>query len=155
MADDTYKQIIHSCLDEVTCEYMLAAKQGIMDYVLKSPVEQRRLGLQALAPLLAQKQAAQTGKARVANWDLPDWWHLSVATAREEIAWTLQTLSANSLELNELWIMQGFSSRSFPCQHQWFDSAIALRVWQMPAQCGLACSISCPITWPAHNMAAR
>lgn len=111
MSDETYKHIIHTCLDEVTSEYMAAAKQAITDYVLKSPVEQRRLGLQALKPILAQKAAAQQGKARVANRDLPDWWHGSVAAAREEIAWTLQTLSANALELNELWIMQGFASR--------------------------------------------
>lgn len=111
MTDDVYKHIIHSCLDEVTSEYASAAKQTIIDYVLKSPVEQQRLGLQALRPILAEKQATQTGKARVANWDLPDWWHRSVATSREEIAWTLQTLSANALELNELWIMQGYASR--------------------------------------------
>ncbi len=111
MTGDAYKSIIHSCLDEVTSEYMSAAKQAITDYVLKSPVEQRRLGLQALRPVLAQKQAAHMGKVRVANWDLPDWWHQSVATSREEIAWSLQTLSANALELNELWIMQGYSSR--------------------------------------------
>ncbi len=111
MTDDTYKQIIHSCVDEVTSEYTSAAKQAIIDYVLKSAMERQRLGLQALRPMLAQKQAAQTGKARAANWDLPDWWHQSVATSREEIAWTLQTLSANALELNDLWIMQGFSSR--------------------------------------------
>ena len=115
MTGGAYKQIIHSCLDEVTSEYMSAAKQAITDYVLKSPVEQRRLGLQALRPILAQKQAALMGKARVANWDLPDWWHQSVATSREEIAWTLQTLSANTLELNELWVMQGFSSRFGTC----------------------------------------
>ena len=111
LSDEAYNHIIHTCLDEVTSEYMAAAKQSIVDYVLKSPVEQRRLGLQALRPMLAQKAAAQSGKARVANWDLPEWWHKSAATAREEIAWTLQTLSANALELNELWIMQGFASR--------------------------------------------
>lgn len=111
LSNEAYKYIIHTCLDEVTSEYMAAAKQSILDYVLKSPVEQRRLGLQALWPSLVQKAAAQSGKARVANWDLPGWWHKSVATAREEIAWTLQTLSANALELNELWIMQGFASR--------------------------------------------
>ena len=115
MSGDAYKSIIHSCLDEVTSEYMSAAKQAITDYVLKSPVEQRRLGLQSLRPILAQKQAAHMGKARVANWDLPDWWHQSVATSREEIAWSLQTLSANALELNELWIMQGYSSRYGTC----------------------------------------
>lgn len=111
MSDETYKHIIHTCLDEVTSEYMAAAKQAIMDYVLKSPVEQRRLGVQALKPMLAQRAATQQGKARVANRDLPDWWHGSVAAAREEIAWTLQTLSANALELNELWVMHGFASR--------------------------------------------
>ncbi|KAL3158235.1 hypothetical protein ABBQ38_010487 [Trebouxia sp. C0009 RCD-2024] len=111
MNDETYKHIIHTCMDEVTSEYMAAAKQSIMDYVLKSPVEQRRLGLQALKPMLAQRAAMQYGKARVANWDLPEWWHQSFAASREEIAWTLQTLSANALELNELWIMQGFASR--------------------------------------------
>ena len=117
MNDEIYKHIIHTCLDEVTSEYMAAAKQAIMDYVFKSPVEQQRLGLQALKPMLAHKAAAQQGKARVANRDLPDWWHGSVAAAREEIAWTLQTLSANALELNELWIMQGFASRY--CMSTW------------------------------------
>lgn len=114
MDDETYKNIIHTCMDEVTSEYMAAAKQSIMDYVFKSPMELRRLRLQALKPMLAQKAAAQYGKARVANWDLPEWWHQSFAASREEIAWTLQTLSANALELNELWIMQGFASRYLP-----------------------------------------
>lgn len=118
MNDETYKHIIHTCMDEVTSEYMAAAKQSIMDYVLKSPVEQRRLGLQALKPMLAQRAAMQYGKARVANWDLPEWWHQSFAASREEIAWTLQTLSANALELNELWIMQGFASRYLPAARE-------------------------------------
>lgn len=111
MSGDAYKNIIHSCLAEVQSGYSTAAKQAIIDYVLRSPTEQRRLGLQALGPLVAQQRIAEGARALVANRDLPDWWHQSVAVAREEMAWTLQTLSANALELNDLWIMQGFSSR--------------------------------------------
>lgn len=111
MTGDAYKNIIHSCLDEVQSGYSTAAKQAIVDYVLRSPTEQQRLGLQALGPLMAQKRATEGARALVANRDLPDWWHQSVAVAREEVAWTLQTLSANALELNDLWIVQGFSSR--------------------------------------------
>jgi dynein heavy chain len=33
-----------------------------------------------------------------------------VETAREEIAWTLQTLSANALELSRLWQASGFAA---------------------------------------------
>lgn len=41
--------------------------------------------------------------------NLPDGWGQNVETGREELAWTLQTLSANSLELSRLWIQSGFS----------------------------------------------
>lgn len=86
-------------------------------------MEQRRLGLQALGPQQAQKKAVEAARALVANRDLPDWWHQSVAAAREEIAWTLQTLSANALELNDLWMVQGFSSR---CEQRWTQSCTVM-----------------------------
>jgi hypothetical protein len=37
-------------------------------------------------------------------------WHACVQVAREEVAWTLQTLSANALELSRLWHSSRFSS---------------------------------------------
>jgi dynein heavy chain, axonemal len=42
---------------------------------------------------------------------LPAGWIQRVERAREDIAWTLQTLSANALELSALWIGQGFSEK--------------------------------------------
>jgi dynein heavy chain, axonemal len=40
---------------------------------------------------------------------LPQGWCSNVEAARDEIAWTLQTLSANALELSSLWINGGYS----------------------------------------------
>jgi dynein heavy chain, axonemal len=40
---------------------------------------------------------------------LPGSWSLNVEVAREEIAWTLQTLSVNALELASLWTSNGYS----------------------------------------------
>lgn len=42
---------------------------------------------------------------------LPDAWVSHVERARESIAWSLQTLSANALELSALWQLQGFSKK--------------------------------------------
>lgn len=42
---------------------------------------------------------------------LPQPWVTRVERARENIAWSLQTLSANALELSALWHLQGFSDK--------------------------------------------
>jgi dynein heavy chain len=42
---------------------------------------------------------------------LPEEWSAHVDMAREEIAWTLQTLSANALELTSLWQLQHFHEK--------------------------------------------
>lgn len=42
---------------------------------------------------------------------LPQSWSMHVDMAREEIAWTLQTLSVNAIELSNLWYMQNFHEK--------------------------------------------
>lgn len=73
-------------------------------------MERKRLNLEALEPLLNIPSPTQDNHAAVVQRELSDSWHYNVDTAREEIAWTLQTLSANSLELSRLWIQSGFAS---------------------------------------------
>ncbi|KAK9812825.1 hypothetical protein WJX72_004356 [[Myrmecia] bisecta] len=106
MSTEQYEELINICLAEMHTGYVAAVKQSIVDYTLRSSVERQRLNMEALAPLLDQAQ-----NSRVVGWNVPESWRADVAAAREEIAWTLQTLSANALELSELWISQGFASK--------------------------------------------
>ena len=79
--------------------------------VLRSPVERRRLELETLEPLLEIPTPTALSHAAVVGRALPASWSVNVDTAREEVAWTLQTLSANALELSQLWARSGFSSQ--------------------------------------------
>ena len=73
-----------------------------------------RLKLEAIAPVLNQPSVEQAARAMGALQELPAHWRKNVAAAREEIAWTLQTLNVNALELSMLWVAHGFASR---CAH--------------------------------------
>lgn len=52
-----------------------------------------------------------TSWRNIAQRLVPQEWQRAVDFAREEIAWTLQTLSLNALELSRLWIDGNFDSR--------------------------------------------
>ena len=73
-----------------------------------------RLKLEAIAPVLNQSSMEQAARTMGALQELPAQWRKNVAAAREEIAWTLQTLNVNALELSMLWVAHGFAGR---CAH--------------------------------------
>lgn len=67
--------------------------------------------LEALEAVLIYPDVATKRRVDVALRVLPDAWVTRVEQARENIAWSLQTLSANALELSALWHVQGFSNK--------------------------------------------
>ena len=77
-----------------------------------------RLKLEAIAPVLIQPSMEQAARTMGALQELPAQWRKNVAAAREEIAWTLQTLNVNALELSMLWVAHGFAGRSAHGQHK-------------------------------------
>ncbi|KXZ48211.1 DHC-9 protein [Gonium pectorale] len=105
-----YDSLIRSSLEETHAEYVIAMKRSMVDYVISSPVERHRLNLQPLEPLLAIPSPTQECWRAVVERQLLPSWHADVDTARAEVAWTLQTLSANALELSRLWHSSRFSA---------------------------------------------
>jgi dynein heavy chain len=71
----------------------------------------RRLNLDSLELLLEVPDVSTRRRVEVALRVLPASWSLHVDMAREEIAWTLQTLSVNAIELSNLWYMQHFHEK--------------------------------------------
>ncbi|MEW5299252.1 MAG: hypothetical protein WDW36_002285 [Sanguina aurantia] len=104
-----YDTLVCSTLEEMCHEYVYSMKKAMIDYVITSSVERARLNLGPLEQLLALPTPTQESWRAVVGRCLPPAWHINVDTAREEVAWTLQTLSANALELSKLWINSGFS----------------------------------------------
>jgi hypothetical protein len=190
-----FEHFIRTSIDEVHEDYTTAMKQAILDYVLTSPLERQRLGLDGLQPLLVPRMPAQaaaataggssssssstavlgmqlvpSSHAALVQRQLPPEWREHVAMARcgqaadspsslhdltmgyclavcsnalpanvvsstatwlstaathsnqgrklacygsvcrEDIAWTLQTLNPNALELNRLWHEHGYAT---------------------------------------------
>nr|8GLV_Kg Chain Kg, DHC_N2 domain-containing protein [Chlamydomonas reinhardtii] len=105
-----YDALLRSSLEEMHAEYVGAMRRCMVDYVVRSPVERQRLALTPLEPLLALPGPTQRSWRAVVDRTLSPGWHADVDTAREEVAWTLQTLSANALELSKLWHASRFSS---------------------------------------------
>lgn len=73
-------------------------------------MERKRLELEVLEPLLRIPSPIQESHRAVVDRQLPPSWSVDVDTAREEVAWTLQTLSVNALELSLLWVRSNFNS---------------------------------------------
>jgi dynein heavy chain, axonemal len=71
----------------------------------------RRLNLQSLEVVLQTPDIMTQRRIDIALRVLPEEWSSHVDMAREEIAWTLQTLSANALELTSLWMLQHFHEK--------------------------------------------
>ena len=71
----------------------------------------RRLQLCPLEMVLAQPDIETKRRIDTALRVLPPGWVQRVEKARDSIAWTLQTLSANALELSALWLGQGFNHK--------------------------------------------
>ena len=111
LSQEFYDKLIRDSLTEMRADYIYSMKRAIMDYVTISAVERERLKLEALERVLFSLTDAQRNRMDVVLRTLSDEWRDLVDEAREEIAWTLQTLSANALELTSLWIQGGFSGR--------------------------------------------
>ena len=93
-----FDDLILSSLEEMRSDYYYSQKKSIVDYTLTNPTERERLQLQALEELLPVP-----GAVKPPHDELPVVWRANVEAAREDIAWTLQTLSPNVLELSALW----------------------------------------------------
>ncbi|GLI65190.1 hypothetical protein VaNZ11_008652 [Volvox africanus] len=105
-----YDVLLRSSLEEIHAEYVTAMKRSMVNYVISSPVERHRLNLESLEPLLSIPTPTAESWRSVVNRSLMPSWHADVETARQEVAWTLQTLSANALELSRLWHSSRFSA---------------------------------------------
>ena len=110
VSQEYYDALIRSSLEEMHGEYVTAMKKCMAKYVTSSAVERRRLNLTELEPLLDIPSPLEVSWRGVVDRTLPASWHANVDTAREEVAWTLQTLSANALELSKLWHSSRFST---------------------------------------------
>jgi len=108
--DAFYDALLRSSLEEMASEYVYSMKKAIVDYVILSRIERERLNLERLEPLLAIPPPVEQNRRAVVTRELSPSWRLNVDTAREEIAWTLQTLSVNALELSRMWEQSGFST---------------------------------------------
>eukprot|EP00775_Hariotina_reticulata_P006670 gene6670-6894_t len=113
-----YDAFLKDALDEVRADYLTAMQKSMLDYVLANPHERQRLALEGLEPLLAARWAGgplgppvlSPFHQAVVRRHLPKDWRDHVALAREDIAWTLQTLSPNALELSKLWYDCGYAT---------------------------------------------
>lgn len=110
VSQEYYDALIRSSLEEMHAEYVTAMKKSMVKYVTASAVERRRLNLTELEPLLDIPSPLEQSWRSVVDRTLPQSWRANVDTAREEVAWTLQTLSANALELSKLWHASRFST---------------------------------------------
>lgn len=105
VSDEYYDILIENSMREMEREYYSSVKRSIVDYVLYNRTERIRLNLELLGGLIKSPKTQ-----RLAMRDLPDVWRDNVENAREEVAWTLQTLSPHALELQALW-EAGFAIR--------------------------------------------
>lgn len=111
VSPDYYHELLHESRTEMEDDYDRAMRKAIVDYVLASPVQRDRLGMDALEPVMNQiAYFADNWRACVAR-EVPEPWRQSIGAARESIAWSLQNLSTQALELNNLWLTQGFVDR--------------------------------------------
>ena len=101
MSRDDFDREALASLEEMREDYVRAVKRAIVDYALADPSERVRLDLDALDGLFPTAPTADD--ARRPRGELPRSWTENVDAAREDVAWTLQTLSPNALELEALW----------------------------------------------------
>lgn len=105
-----YDSLLLFSMEEIHHEYNKAMKKSIVDYVLSNPMERKRMDLEILQPLISTPGPTEESRRAVVTRVLPPSWRQDVEAAREEVAWTLQTLSANALELSSLWHQGNFVS---------------------------------------------
>ena len=99
VSQEYYDNLIRESLEGLDRDYKYSA--GIVDYVVKDKIEER-LFIQPLeVPLthLENLRGREGGGVARAAYE----WHENVDESRERIAWTLQTLSRNAIELSNIW----------------------------------------------------
>lgn len=107
VSQEFYDNLLRESRREMEDDYLCSMKRAIVDYCLQNPFERQRLNLEALEPLVDVPRPAKLKRA-----ELPEQWGIAVDQARENVAWTLQTLSPNALELSALW--KAFQVRERP-----------------------------------------
>ena len=117
MTRDRFDDIVLGSLEDMREDYYHAVKKAIVQYALVDASERRRLNLEALDGLLPAP-----GDIKTPHGELPEAWRENVDAAREDIAWTLQTLSPHALELSRLW------SEDFARARRWRDDGRANRI---------------------------
>ena len=104
VSQEYYDNLIRESLEDIDRDYKYSAKKAIVDYVVKDKIERERLFIQPLeVPLTHLENLQRTRKREVVWRELPYEWHENVDESRERIAWTLQTLSRNAIELSNIW----------------------------------------------------
>ena len=130
-------------LGEARGDHGAVLRRAVVDYVLRSPAQRARLGLQALEPVLAEVRPRLRHSAPLASrpalsssWGsragcsglqgsrrrascAPVAWRESVDMARSALARRLQLLGGRALELSALWQDQGFASRRASSHAPW------------------------------------
>jgi len=101
---ERFESHLASLLNDMRDDYYHAMRKSIVDYVLTNADERKRLGLEALKSFKNAKPPSPAGRP---HGDLPATWRADVDAAREDIAWTLQTLSPQMLRLSNLWMDGG------------------------------------------------
>ena len=97
---ERFESHLASLLNEMRDDYYHAMRKSIVDYVLTNVNERERLGLEVLTRFKNAKPPSPAGRP---HGDLPATWRADVDAAREDIAWTLQTLSPQMTRLSNLW----------------------------------------------------
>ena len=104
MTENFFHDFVDDCVREVNEDYVLSVRKAMVDYVMSSSIERKRLMLADLeTPIGRVLEEAKSKRDELIWRELPDGWFFLVDTARESIAWTLQTLSPNALLLSSLW----------------------------------------------------
>ena len=104
VTQEYYDNLVSESIRDIDRDYKFSAKKAIVDYVVQDKIERDRLFIQSLELPLKHLNNSNKRKREELVWrKLPEEWHLNVEEARERIAWTLQTLSRNALELSYIW----------------------------------------------------
>ena len=98
-----YARLQEESIEEIHSCYYDSMKKSIVDYALMNPFESDRLDLEALTPLLEIDTRPRSQQNIMHAGALPPSWISNVTYARENIAWTLQTLCPQALSVAALW----------------------------------------------------
>lgn len=132
LSERFYFDFLESAVEEMREDYYASVKSAILEYVLMNRSERERLKLHEL-----KGQIRNPWHFRQPHVGLPDAWRDNVDAAQEDIAWSLQTLSPNVLELASLWEVHkhrrplDVSSETFVSKQPWEVSEF--RSWQSHA----------------------